>query len=203
MADSVALPPIEPMDDRSLHAALEGRRSARYFAHRSLDLEAIGRLVWAAQGVTSPEGHRTTPSAGALFPLEVDVVAGAVLGLIPGVYRYLPRRHRLACRVEGDRRRALSAAALSQACVSEAPASLVISAVESRTARRYGPRASRYVLMEVGAAAENISLAAVALALGTVWVGAFQDSAVVDACGLGSNEEPLLIVPVGSPAPSP
>jgi SagB-type dehydrogenase family enzyme len=201
MADTIDLPQIEPIDDRSLHAALAGRRSIRYFADRSLDLDAIGRLLWAAQGMTSPEGHRTAPSAGALFPLELDVVAGAVLGLIPGVYRYLPKSHRLTCRAQGDRRRALSAAALAQACVSEAPASLVISAVQSRTARRYGPRANRYVLMEVGAAAENVSLAAVTLALGTVWVGAFHERAVGDACGLGSSEEPLLIVPVGSPAP--
>ena len=105
MADSVALPPVEPRHDRSLYAALAGRRSVRYFLSQSLDLDAVGRLLWAAQGVTSPDGHRTAPSAGALFPLELDVVAGAVLGLIPGVYRYLPASHRLSRRLEGDRRR--------------------------------------------------------------------------------------------------
>jgi SagB-type dehydrogenase family enzyme len=197
MADSVSLPPVEPRHDRSLYAALAGRRSVRYFVSQSLDLGAVGRLLWAAQGVTSPDGHRTAPSAGALFPLELDVVAGAVLGLTPGVYRYLPASHRLSRRIEGDRRSALAAAALSQACVSEAPASLVVSAVQARTARKYGPRANRYVLLEVGAAAENVSLEAVALGLGTVVVAAFSDADVKRALHLPKDEEPLYLMPVG------
>jgi SagB-type dehydrogenase family enzyme len=63
---------------------------------------------------------------------------------------------------------------------------------------KYGDRGGRYVHIEVGHAAENVCLQAVALGLGTTVVGAFSDAEVKRLLGLG-NEEPLLLIPVGKP----
>jgi nitroreductase len=52
--------------------------------------------------------------------------------------------------------------------------------------------------MEVGHVAQNLSLTAVALGLGTVSIGAFSDDEVKRV--LGIPWEPLLIMPVGHPA---
>jgi SagB-type dehydrogenase family enzyme len=78
-----------------------------------------------------------------------------------------------------------------------APAIIAVTAVEARTARKYGERAERYVHIEVGHAVENIYLEATALGLGTCVVGAFDDAAVGSALALPAGEAPLALMPVG------
>jgi SagB-type dehydrogenase family enzyme len=193
----VRLPEPRPGGEGSVEAALGRRRSVREWSRRPVTLADASQLLWAAQGVTTSDGRRTAPSAGALYPLEVSLVAGQVVGLPAGVYRYRPEGHQLERVHGGDRRRALAEAALGQSCVRDAPLSLVVAAVHERTARKYGARAERYVAIEVGAAAENVALQAVSLGLGTVIVGAFDDQAVSRVVGLGPSERPAAIVPAG------
>jgi SagB-type dehydrogenase family enzyme len=81
----------------------------------------------------------------------------------------------------------------------EAPAVFIITAVYSRTARRYGARAKRYVHIEVGHAAQNLLLEAVALDLAGVPIGAFDDDRVSEVLQLPSDEIPLYLVPIGHP----
>jgi SagB-type dehydrogenase family enzyme len=183
----------------AVERALALRRSVREFGPEPLPLSAVSQLLWAAQGVTHPDGLRTAPSAGALYPLEVYLVAGAVLGIDPGVYRYDPRRHRLSLQSEGDARAGVAEAALDQEWVAEAPAIIVLAAVYERTGRKYGHRAERYVHMEAGHAAQNVYLQAAALGLGTTMVGAFRDEQLVRVLRLPKHTEPLGLLPVGTP----
>lgn len=196
----VALPEIRPRGGDTLEAALAARRSVRRFGPAELSLEALGRLLWAAQGVTAADGGRTAPSAGALYPLELFVVAGRVAGLPPGVYRYAVAEHALVPHLSGDHLRALAQAALDQGAVRDAPAVLVIGAVRARTAAKYGRRATRYVDMEAGHAAQNVCLQATSLGLGSVVVGAFEDAAVSDVLELPDEVAPLALLPVGAAA---
>lgn len=183
-----------------LWRTLHERRSVRDFSARSLDLVQVATLLWAAQGVRGDEGRRTAPSAGALYPLELYLVAGSVIGLEPGLYRYRPGRAAKLVRVgRGDRRARLAAAALDQASVRSAPALVVLAADPGITARKYGDRARRYVWIEAGAAAENVYLQATALGLGTVLVGAFDDEAVRRVLELPDRLEPVALMPVGTP----
>ncbi len=195
----VALPVPRHEGDVSVERALAARRSLRRFAREPLPLAAASLLLWAAQGVTDRDGHRTAPSAGALYPLETYLVAGAVSGLAPGVYRYDPRRHRLALAKPGDPRQDVARAALDQDWVGEAPAILAIAGVYRRTERKYRRRAPRYVHMEVGHAAQNVYLQAEALGLGTTVVGAFRDEELARALGLPERTVPLALLPVGRP----
>lgn len=208
-ADVIPLP--EPARDggTSIEATLAGRRSVRSFEPGPLRLTEVGQLLWAAQGLTEPRpepegwpydhwggGLRTAPSAGALYPLEIYLLATDVDGLDPGLYRYHAEGHGLE-RVGDAGRRALADAALGQGSITGAPAALVIAAAYARTDVRYGDRAARYVHIEVGAAAENVYLQAEALELGTVFIGAFRDAAVAAALGLPDDHAPLGIMPVG------
>lgn len=181
----------------SLEEALQKRRSVREYSNEPLDITEITQLLWAAQGVTSEWGGRTAPSAGATYPLEIYVVAGNVNGLKLGVYHYIPSVHRLSGIREGDIRRELSEAALNQSWVASAPVSIVIAAVYERTTQRYGDRGIIYVHMEVGHAAQNVCLQAVALGLGAVPVGAFEDEKVKGIIRMTGKEAPLYIIPVG------
>jgi SagB-type dehydrogenase family enzyme len=181
----------------AVEAALAGRRSVRDYRQGALDLDEISRLLWAAQGAARPGGYRTCPSAGALYPLELILVAGAVDGLPGGAYRYDSANHAIMPENEGEIRDKLAAAALRQLMISRAPATISISAVFERTTRKYGERGIRYVFMEAGHAAQNIHLQAVSLNLGTVVIGAFRDEEVKDVLGLQPAESPLLLMPVG------
>jgi SagB-type dehydrogenase family enzyme len=194
-----ALP--EPRRDSAypLERALAERRSVREFRDSPLRLAELSQLVWAAQGQVTRSGHRTAPSAGALYPLELFVVAGNVQDLAAGVYLYQPSPHRLALVAEGDRRKQLVGAALGQHWIGEAPAILVIAAIERRTTGKYGARGVRYVHLEAGHAAQNALLQAVALGLGATVVGAFSDAEVKTAAALGDDEQPLYLIPVGRP----
>ena len=97
----------------------------------------------------------------------------------------------------GDRRGALARAAGTRDWIQTAPAVLVVAGVVERTAVKYGGRARRYVHLEAGAAAENAHLQAVALGLGLVMVGAFDDRRVQEVAALAPEEEPFLLLPVG------
>ncbi len=194
-ADKIRLPKPKLESGMALERALHERRSVRDLKREALTLDEVAQLLWAAQGVTHDDGLRTTPSAGALYPLELYVVVGNVKNLSAGAYRYLPREHALTKVTEGDLRRELSRAALSQDFLEDAPATIVISAEYERTTEKYHERGRRYVHFEAGHASQNIYLQAASLGLGTVAVGAFDDAAVKQL--LNADEEPLYLMPVG------
>jgi SagB-type dehydrogenase family enzyme len=189
------LPPVPMTGSMTVEEALRSRRSVRDFRNEALDLETIGRLLWAAQGRTQEGGAgRAAPSAGGTYPLEIYVV------MPDGVLHYLPVGHRAEWVARADLRPDLHRAALEQDPVLQAPAVFVITGVESRTEERYGDRAERYVLLEAGHAAQNLLIQATALELGAVPVGAFRDDEVARVLGLAGGERPIYLIPVGRPA---
>lgn len=187
----VPLPQLVPgvitLDD-----ALRRRRSVRDFSQKALSYAEIGQLCWAAQGITEADaGLRTAPSAGALYPLELYAV------LPSGLFRYRPREHQLQRLDRADRRALLARGALGQDAVRRAGAALVLTTVTSRTSAKYGERAERYVQLEAGHAAQNVLLEAIALGLGAVPIGAFDDGDVRRALGASAAELPLYILAIG------
>ncbi|MEG3225421.1 MAG: nitroreductase [Methanobacteriales archaeon Met13] len=195
--EKIKLPEPKYDSNTSIEQALLERRSAREYKDESLTLTEISQLLWAAQGVTDPRGLRTAPSAGALYPLELYVVAGNVNDLPNGIYKYDPLKHELAMVVEGDKRTELYNAVLGQSSVKDAAAVIVFSAVYERTTGKYGDMGIRYVHIEVGHAAQNIYLQTVSLNLGAVVIGAFDDKEVKKIMNIGDKEQPLYIMPVG------
>lgn len=196
---SIALPTPRLESGCSLEAALQRRRSVRAFGDEPLALAEAAQLAWAAQGVTSADGLRSAPSAGALYPIELYLAARNVDGLAPGVYKYLPEVHRLRQWVEGDHGRELASGALNQDFVKRAAVVLVFAAVETRTTDKYHERGTRYVHIEIGHAAENVLLQAVALGLSAVVVGAFDDDQVSKSLQMPGTEQALYLIPVGNP----
>lgn len=200
MLPRIALPDPQRRGDVSIEESLQNRRSVREFADRPLPLNDLGQLLWAAQGVTGAEAERAAPSAGALYPLELYAVTRDLQGIDAGVYHYAPTGHELVAHGMGDVRAVLAEAACEQDWMASAPVTIAIGAVEARTAREYGDRASRYVAFEAGHAAENIALQAVALGLGSTMVGAFEDDDVRRLLRAPRNTRILLLLPVGYPA---
>jgi SagB-type dehydrogenase family enzyme len=190
----IPLPQATIEGSMSLEEALARRRSVRKFAKRRLTEPELSQLLWAAQGTTHRGGYRTAPSAGALYPLELYVATEA------GFYHFDSRKHELRLLADRDLRSDLSEAALGQDEVRQAPAVFLIAAVYERTSRKYGKaRGPRYVHLEAGHAAQNLLLQAVALNLGAVPIGAFEDAKIRKAISLPTQESPLYLIPVGAP----
>ena len=193
----IPLPEPRYAGEVSVEQALRERRSVRSYKDAPLDMAEISQLLWSAQGITNKRGFRTAPSAGALYPLELYIIAGNVKNLPAAIYKYTPQDHALLEIVSGDKRSQLSRAALRQGSIRKAPAVILFCAVYERTTGKYGQRGIRYVHMEVGHAAQNVSLQAIALGLHTAVIGAFRDTEVKAIANLPANEQPLYFVPIG------
>lgn len=194
--ETIELPPPRRRGEMSLEETLATRTSVRSFTDRPLTLEELGQLLWAAQGINRDNGRRTTPSAGAKYPLEVYV-------LTPDrVAHYLPKGHRLEILAREDRRAQIQRAAVDQEFVGSGTALFVIAGEYQRTIAKYGEvRSPRYVHLEAGHAAHGILLQAVALGLGATAVGGARDEDFEKAIGIPWQEDALYLVVVGEPAP--
>jgi len=95
-------------------------------------------------------------------------------------------------------RKALAKAALGQDYVAEAPVSLVFCVQPGRLSARYGERGRRlYALQDATIACTFAMLAATALELATVWIGAFRDDEVQRVIGVPQDVVPVAILPIG------
>ncbi len=194
----IKLPSPSFKGELSVEEALKERRSQRNFLGRPLSLSQVSQLLWAAQGITEEGGlKRAAPSAGAMYPLEIYLVARSVEGLEPGLYHYRPQDHMVSFLLKGNYQDPLAKACLSQSFVAASPLSIVIAAEYERTTARYGERGIRYVLMDVGHVGGNICLQAVALGLASCPVGAFIDEEVSRVLELPRSLEPLYVLSVG------
>lgn len=204
----IYLPIPQKLTSVTIEEAILLRRSIREFRKEPIRLDHLSMILWAAYGITDPtKGFRSSPSAGATYPLEIYIVTGENSVymfdegyLEAGVYRYIPHIHGLSNVRKGDARRSLAKAALNQKWIEEAPVSIVVCAVYERTTRYYGERGRyRYVPMDVGHLGQNVYLMSVALGYGTVAIGAFRDSEVAEVVGVEPGETPVYIMPIGIP----
>lgn len=192
MKKEISLPAPQLKGKVSLEETISQRRSKRRYRSQELTLEQISQLLWSAQGITAGQARfRAAPSAGALYPMEIYLLNE------DGLFHYVPEGHKLEQVLEQDLRRKLAVASLGQSFVAQAPVDIVIAAVYDRITSRYGQRGRRYTDIEAGHIAQNIHLQAVALGLGSVPVGAFDDEQVRGLLKLPAEEQPLYIIPVG------
>ncbi len=122
----------------------------------------------------------SAPSAGDLQAYEIVVVEGK------------------------EKRRALAKAALNQDFIAEAPVVLVFLINPSRTKWKYGLRGMHlYCIQDAAIAASYAQLAATALGLASVWVGAFDASEVSRLVKTGEEVTPVALMPIGYPDEEP
>lgn len=194
---TVSLPEPRYDSDVSLEESLLARRSVREFSSEPLSLEIISQLLWAAQGITDKAGHRTAPSAIAIYPLSIYVVVGNVPEIVPGVYIYDPSDYSIERIIDGDIRDSLSEAAMGQTSVRQGAVSFVITADFGLVMSRFGEKGERFATLEAGHATQNLCLQAAALDIGVVTAGAIDDEKIAAVLELPDNLTPLYVVPAG------
>lgn len=167
-----------------------------------------GELFRASQGITGPDGGRTTPSAHAIHPLRLYLLVNRVLGLEKGCYEVESSDHGLKQLSDSDLRPALTKAAIGEpqwmtdaACIIIICADMLTPIQAFANQKPFGIRGARYVYLEAGAASQNLQLQAVSEGLGSVWVGGFDDEATANILGLQAPIVPVVQLCVGYPAP--
>ncbi len=140
--------------------------------------------------------NREVPDATVNRLLEAAIMAPSAGNLQPWSFFVVK---------DPEKRRGLSRAAYDQAFVAAAPVVIVVCAEPARSAERYGERgADLYCIQDTAAAVQNMLLAAVALGLGTCWVGAFDEAQAAEVLGLdAARTRPVAMVPVGYPSRTP
>ena len=205
-ARQLPLPP--PRTKGEFPQVLLARRTWRRFSRRPLDLSALSTLLHLTWGFhwwvfTSGFGRlalKTSPSGGALHPIEVYVLARRVNGLPVGLYHYAAHVHRLELLAAGATRRQLASYTPTQDWCGSAAALMVMTAVFPRTQWKYeSPRAYRVVLAEAGHLCQTFCLVATWLGLAPFCTMALADSRLERDLGIdGVTESVLYAAGVGS-----
>lgn len=181
-------------------ARLQSRRqSRREFGPGQLTLGQLGGVLGGL--AANDRGTRAYPSAGGLYPLETFCLANAVGGGLSGkVLCHNPDNHTLSVAGplppwDGWRD------ALNFACASPPQAVVVLVAFPDRTLDKYGPLGARFVLIEVGHAAQNLALRVEQEGLAGCELGAVVEHEMVPLLGLeGERAWIPLAYAVGLPA---
>jgi len=189
--------------DMNLETIIRLRKSVRSFSDKGLNLKHLARILLTADGLTQKRSgihRRSAPSGGALYPVEIYVIAHNVASLKPGLYHFQVSDSSLELIREGDFRKKIHEAANNQNAVGDSPVTLIITSRFDRITQKYADRGYRYAYIEAGAICQNIYLQVTALKMGTVAVGAFNDDATNELIEIdGEHEAALLIMPIGFP----
>lgn len=189
--------------DLNLLDIVNSRRSVRKFKDDPLSLEELSWLLWSTQGVQKVlrDGIatlRTVPSGGARHPFETYLLVNNVTDLEPGLYRYLPLDHAIACLSEQVPPEKVISGCLDQTFCGECAVTFVWSVIPYRTEWRYGPVSHKIIAIDAGHLCQNLYLACTATGLGTCGIGAYDQVAMDSLLGFdGEDEFVIYIAPVG------
>jgi SagB-type dehydrogenase family enzyme len=191
------LPKPETDGGKELWKILARRRSFRDFTSTPISVSELSQLLWAAQGITADMRVyqlRSSPSAGALYPIETYPVVNYVDGIEQGIYHYNIRKHSLELIQKGNFGTQIARAGLEQNMLALASVVFVWTAVTYRCKWKYRQRAYRYIYLDVGHIGENVALAAEGLNLGCCPVGALFDEEVNRLIMIDGKEETVIYI---------
>lgn len=178
----------------SLEELLWQRSSLREYQDKTPTWEHIGKLLWAAQGVTRPvSGGRTAPSAWSAYPLDIYVI-------VPdGVWHYIPKDHAVEQIKDHDIRDELGDTGLPQSTVHQSPCVFIFTADLNRLipfCEILGD-VLRYTHQESGHAAQNLILQAGAIGMGGVPIGANIPIKGQQVIGIPPEQKVVYIIATG------
>ena len=151
------------------------RQSIRAFTAQPIEPEKLQQLL---------DAINRAPSAGNLQAYEIYAVTNLV------VLNKLVAASRLRTR--------------GQDYITQAPIVLVFCANAARSAQRYVERGKTlYCVQDATIACAYAQLAATALGLATVWIGAFDEEVVRRAIDVSGDLRPVAILPIGYAAETP
>ena len=200
--DRIELPAPDTGSGACLWDVLARRRSVRRFSGREMSLAHLSQLLWSANGITARTRgaeFRTSPSAGALYPVETYLAANRVEDLEPGIYHHDVFNRRLDFLREGYFGRDVAQAALGQMMCDRAAVSFIWTCIPARSKWKYRERAYRYIYLDAGHLGENLHLAACAIGHGCCMIGAFFDSELNELLDVDGQSETAIYLAAAGP----
>lgn len=205
------IPLAEPKSESEFPRVLLERRSWRQFSRRAVALQTLGELLWLAGRVhrwlrvpgIGRFAFKTSPSGGALHPIETYVLALHIEGLAPGIYHYAADRHRLELIKRGATRRHITRYLPGQPWFRDAAALILFTARFSRPQWKYRfSRSYRAVLLDAGHLGQTFLLAATWLGLAPFCTMALADSLIEKDLGVdGVTESAIFAAGFGTRPP--
>ena len=180
MAQDIKLNPPVKTGGKPLMEVINGRHSERNFVKKTMPLQMMSDLLWAANGFNR-EDKRTVPTAMNRQEMDLYVMTDK------GTYLYEAKEHRLKLIAKGDFREALG-----QANISNNAALSVIMVVNLDKA---GSR--EFACLSTGYISQNIYLFAESNGLGSVARGSFNRTELPKILKLTEKQEIILVQPVG------
>jgi SagB-type dehydrogenase family enzyme len=203
-AGTLALPRELSLSAASTLTALHQRSEA---PGSPLDLETVTRLLFCAGGLTRQANvggedyhFRAAASAGALYPVELYLVAGAIAGMEPGLYHFLPADLKLHGLRRGDWRSYL-AGCVQSTSLQRAGAVVIMTSIFWRSAWKYRARAYRYCFWDTGTMLANLLAATNVEALDTEIITAFNDGPIEQLLGVNGDREGIACLVALAEAP--
>ncbi|MDR2918068.1 MAG: SagB/ThcOx family dehydrogenase [Tannerella sp.] len=170
--------------------ALSERRSVREYDSKALSLQDLSDLLWAANGVSSPDGKRTAPSAMNRQEIDVYVIRE------DGAYLYDAQAHALKPVAKGDFRDAI---AVSQEFAKTAPVSLVMVVNLKKLGDPASEQTKLMGAVDAGNVSQNINIFCSAVGLSTVPRATMDKAKLKEVLKLDDTQLPLMNNPVGYP----
>lgn len=161
----------------SLMEALQKRRSNRKFAPTPLNEDLITNILWSADGINSPDGKRTAPSA--MNKQEIELYA-----ILPnGAFLYMPKENIL---------KRITPLNMTDKTGFNAPMSIVFVADTLK-------QDAQWAYTDMGFIAQNIYLFSAVNGLNTVFKGSVDSDYFKEALQLSDNMEVIGIQDIGFP----
>lgn len=182
----------------NIYECIKDRRSTRLYSDESVSLEELSYLLWATQGITgtnkSGMTYRTVPCSGATHSFETYLFITNVVGLDKGVYRYLPKEHKLLFMFAlEDVDNKVDAITLDQPFVphfaKKASVTFAWSTTPYRSEWKYDISAHKKILIDVGHLCQNLYLAGESVDMGVCALGIYDQEAVDNLLQLDGEEE--------------
>jgi SagB-type dehydrogenase family enzyme len=201
----IALPALRSRVGMSVGEAITRRVSGHQFGSEPLSSLELASLLFLANGVREVQEangqkiyQRNVPNSGNLGSVEIYPVVLNVTGIEPGIYHFDSVHHDLAQLRMGQFSTWLRQRVFFQIEFSEAAAALILTSAIGRLASKYGLRAYRLALFDVGHVSENLYLVSTGLGLEVCVTAGFVDDELDASLGLDGLEcASLLIVLVG------
>ena len=189
--DLPADPPAPQQRALQVLEGFSGTTSVEDGAHFLSELLFYSAAISASKLVAST-GYRyalrVNPSSGNLHPTEFHFLTRGLRDWPDGLYHYRPSSHMAEQRAVGCLETKLTP--------DTSPLLFILTSIAWREAWKYGERAYRYCLHDIGHAWQALALAARAMGCNAYALGRFPDDEVAQSCRLNEDEWPMLILEV-------
>jgi len=185
--NQIALNPLKLKINDDFLGTLEKRRSERKFSGEQISLFELFKLLHFSYGITGQASmiggkgiwnYRAVPSGGALYPLEIYLYLHKC-SLSSGIYHYRPDTESLEVLAENEYMEFIQKnVASGNIEMNNACCVVFITSMFQRTMLKYGDRGYRFVLNEVGAVEQNISIICTHLGLKSCILGGYLDDEI-------------------------